>query len=97
MMLLFDAGPLTTEGGGVDFDRIRKIVSMRLAELPRLRIKLRRVPVDGHPVGVDDPEFNLDYPLLQSSLPRPGNHDQLCRSATPPGHEGQRQQYYNWV
>lgn len=54
---------------------------MRLAELPRLRSKLRRVPVDGHPVWVDDPEFHLDYHLQQSSLPRPGDHDQLCRTA----------------
>ncbi len=81
MILLFDTGPLAVEGGGVDFDRIREIVSMRLAELPRLRRKLRRVPMDGHPVWVDDPEFNLDYHLRQSSLPRPGNHDQLCRTA----------------
>ena len=81
MILIFDAGPLATEGGGVDFDRIREIVSLRLAELPRLRRKLRRVPMDGHPVWVDDSEFNLDYHLRQSSLPRPGNHDQLCRTA----------------
>jgi len=80
MILIFDAGSLATQEDGVDFDRIREIVSMRLAELPRLRRKLRRVPLDGHPVWVDDPEFNLDYHLQQSSLPRPGNHDQLCRT-----------------
>lgn len=81
MIAVFDAGPLATEEGGVAFDRIREIVSMRLAELPRLRSKLRRVPLDGHPVWVDDPEFHLDYHLQQSSLPRPGNHEQLCRTA----------------
>lgn len=82
MILVFDSGPLATAEGGVDFDRIREIVRMRLAELPRLRTKLRRVPGDGHPVWVDDLEFNLDYHLRQSSLPRPGNHDQLCRTAS---------------
>jgi WS/DGAT/MGAT family acyltransferase len=80
MIAIFDSGPLATDEGGVRFDRIREIVSMRLAELPRLRRKLRRVPLDGHPVWVDDPEFNLDYHLQQSSLPRPGDHDQLCRT-----------------
>lgn len=80
MIAIFDSGPLTTEEGGVHFDRIRQIVSMRLAELPRLRTKLQRVPVDGHLVWIDDPEFHLDYHLQQSSLPRPGNHDQLCRT-----------------
>lgn len=82
MILVFEAGPLATEEGGVDFDRIREIVEARLPQLPRLRTKLRRVPVDGHPVWVDDQEFNLDYHLRQSSLPRPGNHDQLCRTAS---------------
>ncbi len=81
MILIFDAGELATEEGGIDFERIRAIVSGRLPELPRLRTKLRRVPFDGHPVWVDDQEFNLDYHLRQSSLPRPGNQDQLCRTA----------------
>jgi diacylglycerol O-acyltransferase len=80
MIAIFDSGPLATEAGGINFDRIKQIVSMRLAELPRLRSKLRRIPFDGHPVWVDDPEFHLDYHLQQSSLPRPGNHDQLCRT-----------------
>ncbi|MBJ20770.1 MAG: hypothetical protein CL933_15290 [Deltaproteobacteria bacterium] len=81
MVLVFEAGRLATEGGGIDFERVREIVSSRLRELPRLRTKLRRIPLDGHPVWVDDPEFNLDYHLQQSSLPRPGNQDQLCRTA----------------
>jgi diacylglycerol O-acyltransferase len=81
IIAVFEGGALATEEGGVDFDRIREIVSIRLAELPRLRSKLRRVPLDGHPVWVDDPEFNLDYHLQQSSLPRPGDQDQLCRTA----------------
>lgn len=82
MILVFEAGPLATGEGGIDFARIREIVEARLPELPRLRTKLRRVPVEGHPVWVDDQEFNLDYHLRQSSLPRPGNHDQLCRTAS---------------
>lgn len=81
MILVFEAGPFATEEGGVDFDRIREIVEARLPELPRLRTKLRRVPFENHPVWVDDQEFNLDYHLRQSSLPRPGNREQLCRTA----------------
>jgi len=82
MILVFESAGLATKGGGVDFDRIREIVSSRLSELPRLRTKLRRVPLDGHPVWVDDQDFNLDYHLQQSSLPRPGSQDQLCRTAS---------------
>jgi WS/DGAT/MGAT family acyltransferase len=81
MVIVFESGSLATPEGGVDFERIREIVLARLPELPRLRTKLRRVPLDGHPVWVDDQEFNLDFHLRQSSLPRPGNHEQLCRTA----------------
>ncbi len=82
MILIFDSGPFATKEGGVDFEKIREIVNARLPELPRLRAKLRRVPLDGHPVWVDDQEFNLDFHLRQSSLPRPGSHEQLCRTAS---------------
>jgi WS/DGAT/MGAT family acyltransferase len=81
MILVFEAGPFATEEGGVDFDRIRRQVEARLPELPRLRAKLRRIPLDGHPVWVDDQEFNLDFHLRHSSLPRPGSNGQLCRAA----------------
>jgi WS/DGAT/MGAT family acyltransferase len=80
MALVFDAGPLGTEDGGVRFERIREVVEACLGDLPRLRSKLRRVPSEGHPVWVDDAEFNLDYHLRQSSLPRPGNAEQLART-----------------
>lgn len=82
MILVFDGGELLTDEGGVDFERIRDIIASRLPELPRLRTKLRRIPLDGDPVWVDDQEFNLDFHLRQSSLPRPGNHAQLCRTAS---------------
>jgi diacylglycerol O-acyltransferase len=81
MILVFESGPFLKEGGGVDFERIRNQVESKLPELPRLRAKLRRIPLDGHPVWVDDQEFNLDFHLRHSSLPRPGNRDQLCRTA----------------
>jgi len=81
MTLIFEAGPLATPEGGVDFRRIREVIESRLGDLPKLRCKLRRIPLDGHQVWVDDAEFNLDYHLRQSSLPRPGNHEQLCRTA----------------
>jgi diacylglycerol O-acyltransferase len=80
MTLIFESGPLSTAEGGVHFDQIRKVVEACLGDLPRLRSKLRRVPTDGHPVWVDDAEFNLDYHLRQSSLPRPGNAEQLSRT-----------------
>ncbi len=81
MVLIFDPGPLKTEEGGVDFDRIHDVVGARLVELPRLRSKLRRIPGDGDPVWVDDPDFELSHHLRHSCLPKPGNREQLCRTA----------------
>ncbi len=80
MILIFEAGALRTPEGGVDFARIREIVASRLPELPRLRQKLRRVPIEGHPIWVDDPEFELDFHLRHSALPKPGHADQLCNT-----------------
>lgn len=80
MILIFEAGALATPEGGVDFARIRELVASRLPELPRLRCKLRWVPIERHPIWVDDPEFDLDYHLRHSALPKPGNRDQLCNT-----------------
>lgn len=82
MILIFEAGVLATPEGGVDFARIRELVASRLPELPRLRSKLRWVPIEGHPIWVDDPEFDLDYHLRHSALPKPGNRDQLCNTVS---------------
>lgn len=80
MILIFETGVLASREGGVDFARIRDVVASHLPDLPRLRSKLRRVPIEGHPVWVDDPEFDLDYHLRHSALPRPGNREQLCKT-----------------
>ncbi|MFK7897575.1 MAG: wax ester/triacylglycerol synthase domain-containing protein [Myxococcota bacterium] len=81
MVLVFDPGPLRTSAGGVDIERIQKVVGARLVELPRLRSKLRRIPLDGDSVWVDDAEFDLSHHLRHSCLPKPGNREQLCRTA----------------
>jgi len=76
---IFEAGPLATEDGGVDIEAIKKLVSSRLHLIPRYRQKLAWIPIAEHPVWVDDRDFNLDYHVRHSSLPRPGNLDQLKR------------------
>ncbi len=78
-MLIFEPGPLATEGGGVDFAAIRSAVESRLHRVPQYRRKLRWIPLENHPVWVDDREFNLDYHLRHTSLARPGGDEQLHR------------------
>lgn len=81
MVLVFEGGPLVRRDSGVDFKRLKSVFETALGDLPRLRSKLRRIPGDGHQVWVDDAEFNLDYHLRQSSLPRPGTQRQLEKTA----------------
>ena len=80
-VLVFEAGPLAREGGGVDFDAIRSAIEARLHEVPIYRRKLRRIPLENHPIWVDDREFNLDYHLRHTGLARPGGMAQLQRVA----------------
>jgi len=78
---IFEAGPLGTEEGGVNFEAIRSGIEARLHRVPRLRQKLRWIPFENHPIWVDDHDFNLGYHLRHTSLPRPGGFAQLEATA----------------
>jgi diacylglycerol O-acyltransferase / wax synthase len=50
----------------------------RLGLVPRYRQKLAFPPLEtGRPFWVDDPNFNLDYHVRHTALPKPGSDDQL--------------------
>ena len=78
---IFDSGPLATPEGGVDFDAICEAIASRLHLVPRLTQELRWVPIEDHPVWVDDPDFILDFHMRHTSLPRPGGFRQLQNMA----------------
>src|SRR6266480_785555 len=78
---IFDPGPLATADGGVDNERIRRHVESRLHWIPRYRQRVAYVPLERHPVWVDDDHFNLSYHVRHTSLPRPGDEEQLKRLA----------------
>ena len=78
---LFEAGPLKKPDGGLDIDRIRDYVSSRLHLLPRYRQRITYVPVENHPVWVDDHHFNIAYHVRHAALPKPGDLRQLKRIA----------------
>jgi WS/DGAT/MGAT family acyltransferase len=78
---VFDAGPLLNADGGVDIDRIRDYVAARLHLIPRYRQCLAPVPLGTRLVWVDDPHFNIHYHVRHTSLPRPGDTQQLKRLA----------------
>jgi WS/DGAT/MGAT family acyltransferase len=79
--LIFERGPLGDPSGGVDIDLIRRFVGARLQYVPRYRQRLEWIPIERHPVWVDDQHFNLEYHIRHTALPRPGTEVELQRLA----------------
>ena len=64
---------------GFDHDRLVRLISARIAFVPRYRQRIRWVP--GHlanPVWVDDEDFDVTYHVRRSALPKPGTDAQLA-------------------
>jgi WS/DGAT/MGAT family acyltransferase len=76
---VFEVGPVATPNGGVDIKRIRAHIGSRLGLIPRYRQRVRHVPLVNDAVWVDDDEFELNYHVRHTSLPRPGGERQLQR------------------
>src|SRR3972149_7794065 len=70
--LVFGAGNLGTAAGGIDIDAIRSFIGNRLQYVPRYRQRLEWIPVERHPVWVDDDAFDISYHVRHTALPRPG-------------------------
>ncbi|HUI04759.1 MAG TPA: wax ester/triacylglycerol synthase family O-acyltransferase [Acidimicrobiales bacterium] len=77
MAALFDP---TTVPGGYSFEKLRDLVSSRLALAPIFRRRLVEVPFRlGHPYWVDDPSFDIDYHIRRCAVPAPGGIDELAQ------------------
>lgn len=76
---IFEAGSLAKSDGSIDIERVSTYVASRLHKIPRYRQRLAYIPLEQHPVWVDDQRFNLHYHLRHTSLPRPGDERQLKR------------------
>jgi WS/DGAT/MGAT family acyltransferase len=74
---IYEAGPLATPDGGVDFEAIKHGIACLLHRIPRYRQRLHFIPFANHGVWVDDRHFEIDYHMRHTSLPRPGTDEQL--------------------
>ena len=74
---IFELGPLRTELGGVDFERIKTFIASVLHRIPRYRQKLAWIPLERRPVWIDDAAFDLNYHVRHTALPKPGSEAQL--------------------
>jgi diacylglycerol O-acyltransferase len=71
------------EGPPPPYVEFRDHIASRLHLVPRFRQKLAFVPFEmGRPVWIDDPHLNLDYHVRHTSLPPPGDEDQLRKLAS---------------
>ncbi|MDX1648970.1 MAG: wax ester/triacylglycerol synthase family O-acyltransferase, partial [Myxococcota bacterium] len=77
--MIFEAAPLRAPDGSIEIDRIQDYVLSRLDRIPRYRQCIATTPLEGHPVWVDDPAFNIRYHVRHTALPRPGDERQLKR------------------
>lgn len=65
---------------GFDSGRIVELIEQRLGLVPRYRQLVRSVP--GHlanPVWVDDPDFDIEFHVRRSGLPKPGSDAALLQ------------------
>jgi WS/DGAT/MGAT family acyltransferase len=78
---IYEAGSLRKRDGGIDVATFKRGIESVMHLLPRYRQRLRWTPVEGTPVWVDDTQFNLDYHVRHTALPRPGGSEELKRLA----------------
>jgi diacylglycerol O-acyltransferase / wax synthase len=68
--------------GGYSFPAIRKLISERIRLAPVFSRRLVEVPFRlGHPIWVDDPQFEIDNHLRRAALPSPGGIEELAEFA----------------
>jgi WS/DGAT/MGAT family acyltransferase len=78
---LFDAAPLAGPSGGIDIDRVYRLMEIGLHRIPRYRQRIAYMPLLRHPIWIDDDRFNLAYHVRHTHLPAPGDERQLKRLA----------------
>jgi WS/DGAT/MGAT family acyltransferase len=70
------------ESDAFNLAHARKHVLSRLHAIPHARQRLAFTPIQGHPIWVDDPYFDVDYHVRHVALPRPGTPAQLRELAS---------------
>ena len=76
MTMVFDP---STVPGGYSFERMKGLIADRIPHAPVFRRRLIEVPFRlGHPIWVDDPDFDIDYHVRLAAVPSPGGLRQLA-------------------
>jgi len=77
-LAIFEGPPFFDDAGRFRLEDAREVISSRLHLVPRFRKKIMTVPFgQGRPIWVDDHDFDLNYHVRLTALPKPGNEEQL--------------------
>ena len=75
---IIEGEPLRGAEGRLRIDDLRSVIEGRLHRVPRLRQRVEFVAFSqGAPIWVDDEQFDIDYHVRLTALPRPGDDRQL--------------------
>ncbi|MBT8203007.1 MAG: wax ester/triacylglycerol synthase family O-acyltransferase [Acidimicrobiia bacterium] len=80
-VMKFAPGGLRAADGSVDLARVKGFIESKLHNIPRYRQVLDWVPLEEHPVWVDDEFFDIDYHVRRATLTEERNDDELQRLA----------------
>ncbi len=78
-VMKFAPGGLRAPDGSVDIDRIKAHIESKLHRIPRYRQVLDWVPVEEHPVWVDDAFFDIDYHVRRATVTKERDDVELQR------------------
>lgn len=76
-------GLMVFDGPAPTYEALCAYLDSRLDQVPRYRQRIQTVPLDiGQPVWVDDEDFELEYHVRHTAVPKPGQYEQLQRLAS---------------
>ena len=78
-VMVFAPGGLQTPEGGLGVDRLKRHIESKLHLIPRYRQVLNWVPVEDHPVWVDDEFFDIDFHVRRATLTDERDETELKR------------------
>jgi WS/DGAT/MGAT family acyltransferase len=72
----------STIPGGYSFEALKQFIAKRIPHAPVFQRRLVEVPFRfGHPVWIDDPDFDIDYHVRLAAVPGPGGLRELASIA----------------
>ena len=76
-------GLMVFEGPAPSYEQLCEYLDSRLDQVPRYRQRMRSVPLNlGQPIWVDDENFEMEFHVRHTAVPKPGRSEQVERLAS---------------